>query len=97
MPFYCCFGFLKEFLDKLFGEYWPCGEEVVFLLRISVWMCTGSTARDGERCIDRLLVCTRIDYWQNDAQEFLLPSYFHFVRILEVPCKEMFDCRVFCA
>ena len=31
----------------------------------------------------------------NDAQEFLLPSYFHFVRVLEVPCTEMFDCPVF--
>ena len=30
MPFYCCFRLLKEFLDELFGESWPCGEEVVF-------------------------------------------------------------------
>ena len=47
----------------------------------------GSTARDGERCTYRLLIWTRIDYRQSDAQEFLLPSYFHFVRILEAPCK----------
>ena len=58
-------------------------------------MCTGSTTWDWERCRDRLFIWSRIDCRQNDAQEFLLPSYFHFVRVLEVPCTEMFDCRVF--
>ena len=91
VPFYCSLGFSKEFWDELFGESWPCGEEVVFLLRISVWMGTGSTARDGERCIDRLLIWCRIDY----ADEFLLLSYFNFLWVLEVPCTEMFYCRVF--
>ena len=55
----------------------------------------GSIARDVERCIDRLLIWSHIDYWRNDAQEFLLLSYFHFIRVLEVPCKYMFDCRMF--
>ena len=49
-----------------------------FLLWISVWVCLGSTARDGEKCTDRLLIWTRIDYRQSEAQEFLLPSYFYF-------------------
>ena len=50
----------------------------------------GSKARDGEKCTDRLLIWTRIDYRKNDAQEFLLLSYFHFVWVLEVPCKDIF-------
>ena len=32
VPFCCCFVFLNEFLDKLFGDYWPCGEEMLFLI-----------------------------------------------------------------
>ena len=36
MPFYYCLGFLKEFLDELFDESWPCGEEIVFIADISV-------------------------------------------------------------
>ena len=93
MPFCCCLGFLKEFLDELFGESWTCGEEIV--LRILVWMCMGSTARGGERYTDQLLILININYRQSDAQEFLIPSYFNFVRVLEVPCREMIDCRVF--
>ena len=65
------------------------------LLRISVCMCMGSIAWDGERCTDRFLIWTRIDCRKIDAQEFLLPSYFYFVWVLKVPCKDMFDCRVF--
>ena len=41
-------------------------------------MCTGSTARDGERCIDRLLIWSRIDYRQNDAHEFFTSVIFSF-------------------
>ena len=69
MPFYSYLGFLKEFLDELFGESWPCGEEI-FLLGILVWMCMGSTARGGEKYTDQILIWTRINYRQSDAQEF---------------------------
>ena len=55
----------------------------------------GSTSQNGERCIYRLLIWSRIDYRQNDAQEFLLPSYLHFVWVLEVPCAEIFVCFLF--
>ena len=46
---------------------------------------------------DQLLIWTCINYRQSDVQEFLIPLYFHFVCVLEGPCREMFDCRVFCA
>ena len=47
----------------------------------------GSTSRVGEKYTDHLLNLLRIKYRQNDAKEFCIPSYFHFVRVLEVPFK----------
>ena len=95
----CALLLLLRIFEGIFGRvvWWVLAmwRGSCFLLWISVWMCTGSTARDGERWIDRLFIWSRIDCRQNDAQEFLLPSYFHFVRVLEVPCTEMFDCCVF--
>ena len=58
-------------------------------------MCMGPTLRYGEKCTDQLLIWTRIDYRRSDAQEFLIPSYFHFDRVLEEPYIEIFDFRVF--
>ena len=36
MAFYCCFGLLKKCLGELFGESWPCGEEVFLIADSSV-------------------------------------------------------------
>ena len=58
-------------------------------------MCMGSTARGGERYTDHILIWTHINYRQSDAKEFWILSYFHFVRVLEGPWREMIDCRVF--
>ena len=32
---------------------------------------------------------------KNDAQEFCIPSYLHFVRVLEGPYRELIYCRMF--
>ena len=54
----------------------------------------GSTAQDGEKCTDRLLIWNLINHRKSDTQEFLIPSYSHFVWVLEGPCIEMFACSV---
>ena len=36
VPFCCCLGFLEEFLDELFVESWPCGEDFFLIADISV-------------------------------------------------------------
>ena len=55
----------------------------------------GSTTRGGEKYTDQLLILLSINYRQNDAQEFSILSYFHFVRVLEGPCTGMIYCRMF--
>ena len=88
---------LPQIFEGVFGRavWWVLymWRESCFLLL--VWMFMGYTARDGERCIDWLLIWIRINYRQSDAQEFLIPSYFYFVWFLEGPCIEMFNCRGF--
>ena len=58
-------------------------------------MCMGFIAWGGEKCTDRLLILIHINYRQNDAQEFWILSYFHFVWVLEGPCREMIYFRGF--
>ena len=58
-------------------------------------MCMGSTIRGGETYTGQLLILLHINYRQNDAQEFCIPSHFHFVRVLEGPCTGMIYCCVF--
>ena len=93
-PFSVASDFWRDFWTSCFVSPGHV-ERKLFLLRILVWMCMGSTARGGERYTDQLLIWTHINYRQSDAQEFWIPSYFYFVGVLEGPCREMIDCRVF--
>ena len=45
----------------------------------------GSNTRGEEKCSGQLLILPRINSGQNDAQEFFIPSYLHFVPWLEEP------------
>ena len=55
----------------------------------------GSNTRGEEKCSGQLLILPRINSGQNDAQEFFIPSYLHFVWVLEGPYRELIYCRLF--
>ena len=46
-------------------------------------MYMGSNMQGVEKCSGQLLILLCINYRQNDAQEFCIPSYLHFIWLLE--------------
>ena len=70
-------------------------EKKLFLIAVIIVDVHGLQHAIWKKCSGQLLILPRIKYRQNDVQEFCIPSYLHFVRVLEVPYTELIYCRVF--